>query len=87
MNNDLPARCPDCVIRILDRSEWFAIPGLVATARLARARGLSRLLSSKFLAGQEIGAIALGSTIFFRKLDHFNLHTVVGIAFLAHELK
>jgi hypothetical protein len=87
MSDDLPARCPACVVRILDRREWFDIPGIVSTARLAKARGLSRMLSSKRLAKKEIGAIALGSTIYFCKPDHFNPHTVAGIAFLAHELK
>jgi hypothetical protein len=87
MSDDLPPRCPACAIRILDRRAWFHIPGLVSAARLAKARGLSRILSSKRLAGQEIAAIALGSTIYFRRIDQFNPHTVAGLAFLAHELK
>jgi hypothetical protein len=87
MSDDLPAKCPPCAVRILDRREWFEFPGIVASTRLAKARGLSRILSSKRLAGVEIAAIALGSTIYFRRTDQFNPHTVAGLALLAHELK
>lgn len=84
---NLPEKCPQCVISILDRPEWFEIPGIVASAQVAEAKGFSRLLSSKKLAKKEIGAIALGSTIYFRRPELFNPHTLAGIAFLAHELK
>jgi len=84
---NLPEKCPQCVVRILDRPEWFEIPGIVASARVAEVKGFSRLLSSKKLAKEEIGAIALGSTIYFRRPELYNPHTVAGIAFLAHELK
>lgn len=87
MSDKLPECCPECVVRLLDRREWFQIPGIVSQARLSEARGLARILSSKRLAGVDIGAIALGSTIYFRRLDQYNPHTVAGIAFLAHELK
>ncbi len=87
MSNGFPESCPPCVVNMLARREWFADPEVVSRARLARAKGIPRLLSSQILARQKIGAITLGSTIYFRELDQYNPHTATGLAFLAHELK
>lgn len=87
MNSQIPRRIPRCAVNLLARAEWFADPLVVSRARLGEAKGISRLLSSRMLAGQEIGAITLGTTIYYRQPQLYNPHTVQGLAVLAHELK
>jgi len=87
MLQQLPVRLPPCAVNMLARLEWFAQPALISQARLAEAKGLVRLLSSRALARQEIAAITLGETIYFRSLDYYNPHSAPGLALLAHELK
>ena len=87
MSDRLPEKCPACVVSMLARQEWFADPEVVSRARLAKAGGIPRLLSSQKLAGRKIGAITLGSTIYFREIDQYDPHTVTGLVFLAHEIK
>ena len=85
--HNIPLHCPECVMAMLDRPEWFPDPQVLHTARLAYASGLPRLLSSKFFSGGNIAAITLGSTIYFRKASLYDPHTPGGLALLAHELK
>jgi len=87
LSNPITRHVPPCVERMIARTEWFSDPGTVARAKLAPAKGIARLLSSRFFARTEIGAITLGSTIYFRDLDIYNPHTAKGLAFLAHEIK
>ncbi|MBC8507500.1 MAG: DUF4157 domain-containing protein [Anaerolineales bacterium] len=83
----IPKKLPPCAIHMLARPNWFADPGVVSRARLAVAGWLPRFLSSHRFAGTEIAAITLGHTIYFRKLELYNPHTLKGLALLAHELK
>ncbi len=83
----LPEKVPPCAVNMLARREWFADPGVVSRARLGEATGLAWLLSSRFFARIEIGAITLGRTVRFRLLDNYDPHTSWGLAFLAHEIK
>lgn len=87
MISQLPARLTPCAVNMLARPEWFTQPSLIGQAKLAEAKGLARLLSSRALARQEIAAITLGDTIYFRSLDYYNPHSASGLALLAHELK
>jgi hypothetical protein len=87
MNQIIPDHCPECVISILNRSEWFRNPGIVRRVCLNYARGLPWILSSSFFSRQTIGAITLGNTVYFRLEDQYNPHTPSGLAFLAHEIK
>ncbi len=83
----LPERIPPCAANILARPTWFADPGVVGRARLAIAGWLPRILSSHRFAGTEIAAITLGRTIYFRKVEFYDPHTLQGLVLLAHELK
>ena len=85
--NNIPPQCPECVLAMLDRPEWFPDPQVLHTAKLAYASGLPRLLSSNFFSGGKIAAITLGSTIYFRQASLYDPHTPAGLALLAHELK
>jgi hypothetical protein len=87
MSSKIPKHCPTCAVSVLARREWFDDPEIVTRTRLAEAKGISRLLSSKFFAGQRIAAITLGQTIYFRELDQFDPHSIEGLALLAHEIK
>ncbi len=86
-SNLLSPKIPACAAAVLARREWFADPGVVRRARLSPPNWLARLLSSRRFAGQEIAAITLGKTIYFRMPDQYNPHTPAGLAILAHELK
>ena len=83
----IPPHCPECVLAILDRPEWFPNPGVLRSAKLAYASGLPRLLSSQYFSGGKIAAITLGATIYFRQASLYDPHTPAGLALLAHELK
>jgi hypothetical protein len=87
MSEKIPARCPECVLALLSRPEWYPKPEVLREARLAYATGLPRLLSSEFFSGGKMAAITLGKTIYFRNEDLYNPHTIAGLSLLAHELK
>jgi hypothetical protein len=72
---------------MIARPQWFGDTATVARTVLSEANWIARLLSSRALAGTEIGAITLGKTIYFRNPDLYDPHTAQGLAFLAHEIK
>ena len=87
MSTKIPERCPECVLAMLDRPEWFPDPEVLRKARLAYATGLPRLLSSERFSGGKMAAITLGVTVHFCDENLYDPHTPQGLALLAHELK
>ena len=82
----LPSTLPACCIRVLGRPGWFD-PALLTTVRLKPANLFIRAISSPRVAGREIAATTIGSTIYFRQPERFDPHSPAGLALLAHELR
>ena len=84
----IPEHLPPCAINLLARGEWFTDPGIVARANFANANAIARFLSSPRFAGRDdIWAITLGGTIHVRMPEAYDVHSAVGLALIAHELK
>ena len=85
---DIPEKIPDCVVRLLARSQWYSDVSVFERARLAPANRLAFWLSGPTFAGRsDIAAITLGHTIYFRAEQHFDPHSARGLSLLAHEVK
>jgi len=84
----IPKYLPPCAINLLARGEWFTDPGIVARTNFADANAIARFLSSPRFAGRDdIWAITLGGTIHVRMPEAFDVHSAVGLALIAHEIK
>ena len=83
----IPTKVPPCAERLLTRPAWFLDPGVVARAKLTKAKWYARFLSSEFFAKRQVAAITLGHTIHFRDESFYNPHSIQGLSLLAHEIK
>lgn len=84
--NTLPLTLPACCIKVLGRPGWYD-PALLTSVRLRPATLFVRTISSPRVAGTEVTATTIGSTIYFREPKGFDPHSPAGLALLAHELR
>ncbi len=82
----LPRRLPECCVYVLGRPGWYDRE-LLRAVEIKPANAFIKAISSPQIAGTEITATTIGDTIYFRKPEGFDPHSLAGLSLLAHEVR